>query len=499
MSPQPSPQFQAFRRWLHSNWLLVFLLAVCIARLWLMPLASSFWTDETETALIVQHPSDPSLAAAPQLTSIYYTFPRAAGKLFGYSEISYRIPSVLLMGIAIFLIGRLAARLIDPGAGWFAVFACLALANFDYFAADARPYPLGICVSVACLYFLVEWLDTGQWKPAFLFLLFGAMLWWVQPIFWAFYPVFFIYTLVRLLRSDTKAGWIGTLLVYLLLALALMPSAWRALSLLPDAKSHIFAAIPGLWSLSRIPWEPIALCAGGAWLAGMFLKWPFRKPASLSALALICAWWLWMPLCLFAYSRVTGMAIFVPRYFSLALPGAAMAATAATALFLPATRWKQAAAVLAIAGLIAVGRWTVLWPDHTPENWRQASLDADLSTEKPDTPVLAISPFVEARPPVWSPEYHVPGFLYAPLFVYPLRGRIYPFPFEVSPDTERYASKLLSDTLLKRSQFIIYGAGRNAESWALWYAKRPELASWHSSVSAAGVVETFVFENAAAR
>ena len=120
--PQSRTTLESCRRWIHSNWLLIVLLAVCFTRLWLTPLPSSFWTDETETVFVVHRPADPSLAAARIPPSIYYALPRAAESLFGFSAISFRIPSVLLMGIAFFIIGRLAARLIDPDAAWFAVF-----------------------------------------------------------------------------------------------------------------------------------------------------------------------------------------------------------------------------------------------------------------------------------------------------------------------------------------------------------------------------------------
>src|ERR1035441_2383555 len=176
------------------NRLLIFLLTVCIVRLWFMLLTGSFWTDETGTAFVVQPPGDASLAVAPQVpASIYYVLPRAVDKLFGFSEILYRLPSLLLMGIAFFIIGRLAARLIHPDAAWFTVFLCFAMTDFNYYAVDARPYALGICVTVASVYFLLEWLDTNRWQPALLFVLLGALLWRVQLVFWAFYPVFVIY------------------------------------------------------------------------------------------------------------------------------------------------------------------------------------------------------------------------------------------------------------------------------------------------------------------
>ncbi len=46
--------------------LLSCLLLVSIARLWLMPLGSSFWVDETATAFVVHYGAqDPSFAVAP--------------------------------------------------------------------------------------------------------------------------------------------------------------------------------------------------------------------------------------------------------------------------------------------------------------------------------------------------------------------------------------------------------------------------------------------------
>ena len=117
------------------------LLALCMVRLWITPLPSSFWVDEAETAFIAQHGyNDPSLAIVPQVTaSVYYWLPRATYKIFGFSEIAERLPSLLAMALALLLIARLAVRLIHPDAGWFAVFACLTLRAFNYEAANARP------------------------------------------------------------------------------------------------------------------------------------------------------------------------------------------------------------------------------------------------------------------------------------------------------------------------------------------------------------------------
>ena len=112
------------------NVLLGLLLAACVTRLWLMPLRSSFWLDELVTSFVVKYPAHPSFAIAPQVPeSLYYWLPRAMQALFGFSEVAYRLPSVIAMGIALFLVARIAARLIHPQAAWFAVFACFAIGD----------------------------------------------------------------------------------------------------------------------------------------------------------------------------------------------------------------------------------------------------------------------------------------------------------------------------------------------------------------------------------
>ncbi len=164
------PRFlAALKSWVEPrlNWLLPLLLILCVARLWLMPLPSSFWVDEMVTIFVVRHGgADPSLRIAPQVPeSIYYWLPWASEKILlssrgatepvpvgrsdastpgaaapglglhiGSSELVYRLPSILAMGLAVFLIARLAARLIHPQAAWFTVFACLALRGMNYYA-----------------------------------------------------------------------------------------------------------------------------------------------------------------------------------------------------------------------------------------------------------------------------------------------------------------------------------------------------------------------------
>src|SRR5580704_5140524 len=103
---------------LRSRWVLPAILAACIIRLWVMPMASSFWTDEMATYFVVSHGArDASLRVAPQVSaSIYYVLPWLAGRLLGFSEWAYRLPSLLALGLSLWFIARIARRFLHAEA-----------------------------------------------------------------------------------------------------------------------------------------------------------------------------------------------------------------------------------------------------------------------------------------------------------------------------------------------------------------------------------------------
>jgi hypothetical protein len=489
-------------RSLRSTKLLLVLLAVCIVRLWLMPLPSSFWVDEMVTAFVIHYgAAHPSLAVAPQVTAtVYYWLPRAAESLFGFSEIVYRLPSLLALGAALWLIGLLAARLIHREAGWFAVFACLGLRGFNYEAADARPYALGTFIAAASLWFLVRWLDTARWRDGLLFVVFAAVLWRVHLVFWPFYVVFGLYMAARLLTRETDVTWLNAAAIVGLLALALAPVLLDALRLFREAKAHVIVDLPKLRDLRRtLKFLLIALCGGGALVLSRWFHWKRESPApTLASWVLIVGWWFWHPFALFAFSRLTGNSVYVDRYLSLALPGAALTATLAAAYFIPERQWKPLALVVGAGSLFAMGQWLQLWPRHHNSDWRAAAHTIDQWTLGDNTPVILPSPFIEAKFPVWSPDYPLPGFLYSYLPVYKISGKPYLLPFESSPEAESYAAELARGALSATPRFLIYGGDRNVWRWRKWFAGRPELQRWSNRLLGPfGDVEVALFERPA--
>jgi hypothetical protein len=207
-------------------------------------------------------------------------------------------------------------------------------------------------------------------------------------------------------------------------------------------------------------------------------------------------------LALFAFSLATGNSVYVDRYLSLALPGAALTATLAAACALQGRDWRLCSAVLGICVLFTLGEWGEvwrgkLWPAHHNSDWRAAARTVNEWALDADTPILLPSPFIEAKPPVWRPNYPLPSFLYCYLPVYKISGTPYRLPFERSPQAERYASDLVT-ILASSRRFLIYGGDKNVFVWRSFFASRPELEGWgNRQLHSFGDVDVAIFENPA--
>jgi mannosyltransferase len=468
------------------NVLLSLLLAAFVARVWLMALPSSLWVDELVTIFVIRFPGHASFSVAPQVPqSIYYLLPRLSWALFGPSEAALRLPSVLAMTAALYFIAKLAARLIHPQAAWLAVFVCLAFRNFDYFAVDARPYGLGIAIASASLLFLIRWLDHGCWADQAAFVILAALLWRVHLFYWPFYLVYLVYTIAR--RDRRATPWqIGVAAI--VLVAALIPVALTALRIARGAGAHSFVDPPTLRNLFYLVHAHIVLLC---LLPALVLRRHLVKLKSAEA-ALILCWWLVCPLALFAYSRISGNGVLIMRYVSLMLPGLGLIVTAIAASLFPVALEKSAALATGVVALVFLGQWGALWPPHDQDDWRDAAaLERTLASAR--TPVLCISPFIEALPPVWTPDSPQPSFLSSSFLYYPITGQPKLLPFELEPESKRWLDGLLGGELVPSGEFVTYGSTRAVRRLDEWLSQRPELSAWRKDTTRFDMISVAVY------
>jgi hypothetical protein len=295
-------------------------------------------------------------------------------------------------------------------------------------------------------------------------------------------------------RRETPVRWPAALAVFAAIGATLVPVGASALALLRDARAHVILKPPSLHAFEHaLRWNLPLICGGAAWLLYRLFRWkPERGLWRGSDLALILGWWLAQPASLYAFSWMTGNSVFITRYISVMLPGVGLAATAAAARFLPSGAWRPASAAAGLAVLLVIGQWDRTWPYHEHSDWRAAAREVNSAAS--GSPVICPSPFIEARPPIWRPDYPLPGFLYSHLPVYPVAGAPYLFPFESSPEAERHAAALTGETLSPAGRFVLYGGNGSVRFWRTWFAARPELAGWHYARHYFGDVEVDIFE-----
>jgi hypothetical protein len=196
---------------------------------------------------------------------------------------------------------------------------------------------------------------------------------------------------------------------------------------------------------------------------------------------------------------MTGNSVFIARYFSVALPGMMLVCTLAAGCFIPARAWKPAAVALAL-GILIVGIWKEPFPPTRNSHWREAAAAVNGLVGNSRTPVICPSPFIEAQPPIWTPAYALPGFLYAHLAAYPVGGTTILLPTRRAPEGELYARTQIEERIAPSGRFVIYGGIYGVNLWLNWFAGQLEFAGWHSRrVGSFGDVGVVLFERTGSR
>jgi hypothetical protein len=231
--------------------------------------------------------------------------------------------------------------------------------------------------------------------------------------------------------------------------------------------AHTFTVAPSLDNL--LP----ALIPGG--LAGgiILLVWlgmTFRREASVAgkctpnAAFLIGAWSLLAPIALFLLAVFSDIRLFVPKYYSAALPGQAL--LMGGLLTSIDRRGVRNALCGAVAAITILSSGKLAGKTHGNENWRDGL--AFVRAQAGTAPVLIVSGFVEASDFNRITAPHMRDILFAPELVYgePTRSIRLPNAFngKANSEMEKIARELLSE---RRFFLVTENPDRSYEMWLL--------------------------------
>lgn len=425
---------------------LAVLAVVAIGRLWLPPVRSSLWLDETGTVWLVKGSFLDSMSNALNFqggSPLFYVVAWTTRAIAGGSELALRTPSLAGMALAAYLLLALGRRLFDRATGAIAAVVFVALPSIAFAAVDARPYALALAAIVGSALALTRWLESGRTRDGIVYALTVAVTVYLHYLLALALVAHGVYLLFRL-GSRTRVA--GRQLAYVYgaataLLVPAVPTLWRVMnqrSLLsnpfPQTPLQVFS---NLWPTNLL-WIVVA----GFALAGLF--WPARRAAWNArdgAVPFLLAWAAIPALVLVILSEATPTDVTVPRYFLSIVP--ALALLIAVALRRLGNAWAQVAIVGAF----------VLWSashffmaTHTAEDWRGAAALERATVTDPDTPVLLFSGFIEGHQLEWLEDDEKASYLNAPAAAYPLDGREpVPLPFGLDETNDDFVNRVTAD------------------------------------------------------
>jgi mannosyltransferase len=416
-------------------------------------IASSLWLDETATFWVVKDGLREAAARSWAWSgqSVLYYSTAWLGKFLAPTlglEVALRLPSLIAMAVAVWLVYRLGRRLAGRDVGAVAALAFICLPDVAFAAIDARPYALAVALLLGSTLFLVRWVDEGRAVDAVLYVATAAL------VVYAHY----LFALALVPHAVYAARRIRMLVLLWCGAGALcLPLAGQVLHFYKTRSTHSFATVPtaGMYFATIAP--PVL---AGAVLLALVLR---RRKSEVAPLPwkFVFAWLLAPATLLFGLSLFTDVKLFVPRYLLGCAPAAAILAAWAIVRC-------SAVRIPAAAMLIALGLH--VWqagPNHR-EDWR-TPMRALAAEAKPGDEVLVTTGFIEGEGPRMTDPL-LRDVLFSPQIAYPIpsfAGLPYRFdaafvPADLAAHPRVYLVSQRSDSLVRATglEYQLYLRGK---------------------------------------
>jgi 4-amino-4-deoxy-L-arabinose transferase-like glycosyltransferase len=449
------------------------LTAWAVLTLWALPIRSSFWLDETGTYWIIKDGLANAFARAIDWSGqspLYYLVAWLAHHAPGRTEVMLRLPSLIAMIGAAWLLSKLAVRLFDAETAPFVLLVFVCSQHVAFAAADARPYALALFLLIASVWMLVRWLDSGRRVYAAGYVLLAALTIYAHVLLAIALAGHAIYAWYRSQREVAvkPAALVAAWTAAGLLSLPLVP---RLLVFFRERSIHSFAGAPNVSEfLAGI--APPLLAATVA--LGLLIGWlgsprrsleRARNSAAPKESVILAAGWALLPLTtLYLFSGFTRSDLFLPRYYVSAAPGLALLFGWWIRAAVSAPARAYAAAALVICASLSFGNL-----QHGREDWGGAMAKVRELTVAGDTPVLMASGFLEATGPDMLNKPRLGEVLFAPLALYAAGGKLIRLPYRLD---ENYLEKIVAADLLDHTRFVLVCEWEERLTYDLWLRGR---------------------------
>jgi 4-amino-4-deoxy-L-arabinose transferase-like glycosyltransferase len=478
----------------HARFLTI-ITAIVVLGLWLRPIFSSYWLDETATRWVIDGgwAETARRAFEYQQSPFYYLIARAM-RVLGESEWIIRVPSLVAYAGSAILVHRLARRWFGDEVARLAVLV-FAGSIAAFAASDARPYATAIFFTTAAAVALVAWLDGGRWTAGVIYVVASALCIWAHYLFGlallAHVPYAFVRTreaAVPVRRWLLVAAWamIG-LLITPLISHLLALNARRGTLVIPATAttSDVFYAIA-----TPILAVPIVV---GCILVSRSTRVTVQPVAGRgSPFHLLIPWAVLPPWILLAISALTEVKFLQSRYAFSAAPALAILGAWVVASLEPAAMRRIIAGLFAI--LAAASFVTRFRGD---EDWRGA-MAVVAQVSEPGTVILGHPGLVESQQVDWLTDPERASYLLAPFTAYPVAGDVIAMPLRLDvPGAVGYVADIVDRRLVTEDRFLVLTRDPSVP-FQEWLDGRLGDDGWSwRSLGTFGVIEVFEFTRGA--
>jgi mannosyltransferase len=395
-------------------------------------------------------------------------------KLIGTSEIALRIPSVIAMLGAVYLLYLAAREIFEREIAIIAaiIFCLHPIVAFE--AIDIRPYAFGVLATNAAILILLRLRrNSSNWLAA-LFGLTAAWIIWFHYLLGVILPalvlcfiVFKFHDRKTLLRQFSVA--------FAAFALAIPPVIPGLIDLFHTSRTHVCELPPDLADLARTlltAYLFFTLC-GTAFVAFLVFAAGGRRNTVDRFEGwhlLVCISLAFIPLSiLYGVSVGTPIHMFTPRHRLEAVPGIALCWAFVVSRF-----HSRTIRLLFCVTLVATTAFQCFTspPDRYRENALKYALDlVERNASVDDAPVVICSGFIEsdysAMP---SRETAKSSQFFAPLSYYKLNVPVVPLPQGLNDEAIRDASRFLQEATQKHERFLVVAYRLNSYGALDWFA-----------------------------
>lgn len=414
-------------------------LTVSIA-VWLIAIRAPLWLDETLSFWQIHGSFSQIWSRGGGIFPAYSYILWLFTKVTGTSEIALRIPSVLAMLGAVYLLYRAARELFGSEMAMISSIVFCSHPIVIFAAIDIRPYAFAVSAVSASIFLLVRLRDNNSnWLPA-LFGISAAVILWFHILFGVILPAL-LCVFIAIKIADRKNFWRQVGIALASFAIAFLPVLPGVLYLFHTSGTHVFDDVPHAIDLLQTVapgWQK--------WLFGLALLAIFSKDQLKNGRQTRPVVWCFLlaaiPLgILYGVSVLTSVHIFVVRYRLVAIPGIALCAgMIISRIYSQLLRVLLCVAVVMAAASIDLGQPIMRNHGFT---WKYGLQAAEKSASTDNAPVLICSDLPESNyisMPLGSAK---DSAILAPLTYYPLSVPVVPLPRALNPEAIRVSSAFL--------------------------------------------------------